>query len=92
MVAAYQGGMTSPQLTQQFSMGKGSVLKILHKAGAIPPRRGLSKSQKQQTVELYAAGWSLAKIADKYETSASTVRRHLLSTGGQTRDRHGNER
>lgn len=65
VVAAYQGGMTSPQLTQRFSMGKGSVLKVLHEAGAIPPRRGLTKSQKQLSVELYAAGWSLSKIADK---------------------------
>jgi hypothetical protein len=39
--------------------------------------------------DLYRAGWSLARIAEKFRTAGNTVRARLLEVGVIMRDTHG---
>jgi hypothetical protein len=49
----------------------------------------LTSEQVDQAVRLYAAGWSLARIAVKFDTTANTARTRLLERGVRMRDTQG---
>jgi hypothetical protein len=50
---------------------------------------GLSSEYLDQAAALYRAGWSLARIGDKYGTTDMTVRRALARHGVVIRSRNG---
>jgi hypothetical protein len=44
-------------------------------------QRGLSASDVTTAAHLYAQGWSLARLAERYDVDDMTVRRYLLLAG-----------
>jgi Putative ATPase subunit of terminase (gpP-like) len=78
IVAAYQAGAPSTALATTYGLGKGSVLRLLRNAGVAMRNQGLSEADINVAVALYAAGWSLARIAEQYGVNDMTVRAALL--------------
>jgi lambda repressor-like predicted transcriptional regulator len=62
------------------------------RARGLNTRRGLAPEDVPAAAELYRSGWSLARIAEKFDTTANTVRRRLLEVGVRMRDTQGRER
>lgn len=92
LITAYQAGVTVHTLGQRFKINRTTVSQILHRHN-IPMRRwGLTYAQANEAVQLYAAGWSLARIGIKFDTTANTVRTRLLERGVRMRDAQGRER
>lgn len=52
-------------------------------------RRGLTDEQAEDAERLYHQGSSLARIGDRMDVAADTVRKHLLDRGVTMRDTHG---
>jgi hypothetical protein len=55
-------------------------------------RQGLSPKQIYETVRLYEAGWSLARIGERIGVDPTTALHRLRDCGVKTRDTHGRER
>ncbi|MFF7944516.1 hypothetical protein ACFZC5_32825 [Nocardia gamkensis] len=92
IVARYEAGEPSTALMKEFSLSKGSVLKVLREAGVAMRNQGLSEEQVGEAQGLYAAGWSLARIGEKFGVDHSTVWRQLRGRGVTMRDTQGRER
>jgi DNA-directed RNA polymerase specialized sigma24 family protein len=52
-------------------------------------RRGLTDGQAEDAERLYHQGWSLARIGDRMDVAADTVRKRLLDRGVTMRDARG---
>ena len=61
------------QLTRQYGLGKGGVLKLLQEAGVTLRGQGLSPAQVDRAVQLYAEGLSLVKLSAQLPTSPGTI-------------------
>ncbi|HET6924406.1 MAG TPA: helix-turn-helix domain-containing protein [Candidatus Saccharimonadales bacterium] len=81
LVADYQAGIDTTELTTRYRLGKGTVLKLLREAGVIMRRQGLSPAEIDEAVELYAAGWSLARIGERFGRAHTVIRKALLDRG-----------
>lgn len=76
-----------------FDLSKGSVLKVLREAGVTMRNQGLRCEQIGEAQRLYEdAGWSLARIGEKFGVDHGTVWRQLRKRGVQMRDAHGREK
>ena len=92
LIASYQAGGTVYQLGKQFGIERRTVSAILHREG-VAIRGRLSPEQVEEAVRLYGDGyWSLARIGQKLDTTANTVRARLLERGVRMRDAQGRER
>lgn len=89
LVAAYEAGTPTTQLTKQFGIGKGSVLKILQEAGVLMRMQGLDEAGIQKAIRLYASRLSLKKVGERLGVDAETVRARLLERGVVMRDTQG---
>jgi hypothetical protein len=76
-----------PRLTPK--LGKGTVLKLLREHGVTMRRQGLSLAEIDEAVELYAAGWSLAKIGQRLGRAHTVIRKALLDREVQVRPWRG---
>ena len=56
--------------------------------GVEPRRVGLTDEQTAEAYRLYPEGWSLARLADRYDVDDMTVRRYLHLAGVVTRSPH----
>lgn len=92
LVQAYQGGMTTAQLRQRYSLSQGSVIKLLRQHGVPMRRQGLTDEQIETAIQKYEAGQSLATIGRKLGVDHGTVWRALKKRGVQMRDTRGNPR
>ncbi|MEV0357684.1 helix-turn-helix domain-containing protein [Nocardia sp. NPDC050697] len=81
LVAAYVGGTPTPELCKRYNISEGGILKLLKEQGVAMRRQGLSASQIDQAVRLYADGNSLRAISAQLGSSSSTVRDALLARG-----------
>jgi hypothetical protein len=61
----------------------------LQKQGVVLRQLGLAPEHLDQAAAHYRAGWSLARIGDKYGTTDMTVRRALAKHGVAIRQRRG---
>ncbi len=89
IVARYEAGEPSTALMKEFSLSKGSVLKVLREAGVAMRNQGLSGEQVDEAQGLYEAGWSLTRIGEKFDVDHTVVQRQLIRHGVRMRDTHG---
>lgn len=85
LVKDYQAGATSTELRASYSLGKGSVLKLLREGGVEMRRQGLSESQVALVVERYRAGLTIREVAAELGLAKTTVQdglRRSASNGG----------
>lgn len=92
MVAAYEAGSHSAELSRSFGVGKTSVIKILREAGVKIRRQGLTPEQAAQAEQLYRSGLSMGRVADELGTRASTICFVLRQRAVPTRPRRGGQR
>jgi transposase-like protein len=82
LVAAYEAGTSATQLTKQYNVGKGSVLRLLHEAGvAIRQPRVMGQAEIDQAVQLYESGQSLQRVGDHLGWNHKTIYRQLKKRG-----------
>lgn len=92
LVAGYQSGVTISQLAGQFGVHRVTVGRHLATRGIDTQRPALQPDDILAAADLYRAGWSLARIAEKLDTTDDTVRARLLEVGVQMRTRKGRRR
>ncbi len=88
----YLEGRPTAELTRQFGLAKGTVLKILSEHSVPMRRQGLVDEHVPEAIQLYESGWSLAKIANRFDVSVNAVYHKLLAAGARMRDPHGRVR
>ena len=74
MVAAYEAGAPSTQLMADFSLGKGTVLRLLDEAGVTRRPTKLTQADMSKAVRLYQeAGWSFAQLGQHFGVHPDTL-------------------
>jgi len=86
LVAAYQDGATTKELTRRYSIGQGTVLRLLGEHGVAMRRQGMPPACLDEAARLYGEGWSLQRLADRYGCSAKTVGTTLKHHGVRMRE------
>jgi len=89
LVADYQAGVSTTELTRRYDLGKSSVLRLLHDGGVAMRKQPLSEIQIVEAVRLYEAGMSTSRIAAMLGLNQSTVWRTLTARGVVMRSRPG---
>jgi hypothetical protein len=89
LIADYQSGATVYELATACGIDRRTVSDIVHRHDVPMRRRGLTDEQAEDAERLYHQGWSLARIGDRMDVAADTVRKHLLDRGVTMRDTHG---
>jgi hypothetical protein len=92
LIARYQSGSTAYELADMFGIARRTVSAILHRNDVPVRRRGLADYQIEDAERLYDQGWSLARIGDRMNVTADTVRKRLLERGVAMRDTQGGTR
>ena len=64
-----------------FGIHHTTVTAVLQRLGVEPCQPGLSAEQVAEACGLYPEGWSLARVAERYDVTDMTVRRYLLLAG-----------
>jgi lambda repressor-like predicted transcriptional regulator len=85
----YLAGLTMKQLARTYGVHRGTVVHCLQKHGVVLRRPCLAPEHLEQAAALYRAGWSLARVGDKYGTTDMTVRRALAKHRVEIRPRNG---
>jgi DNA-binding CsgD family transcriptional regulator len=91
LVKAYENGQTVYALADQFGIHRTTVSAHLHRQGTPLRRQALTSDDITHAQRLYAGGWSLARIGDRLNADAHTIRRALKTRGVRMRDTHGRE-
>ena len=89
VVRDYQAGISTPQLTVDYDLGKSSVLRILHESGVAMRRQGLNPIDVEAAAELYRAGQSLATVGRRFGCGPDNLRSALIARGVTIRPRRG---
>jgi transposase len=92
LAAAYDAGATVKELAATFGVHRNTVTLGLDRQGVTRRPRSLTLAQVERAVELYAEGWSVARIGDTLDVWGSTVLRALQKAGVRLRDPQGRER
>jgi transposase-like protein len=79
-------------VAERWGISRKTVAEHLRRAGVTPRRRGLSPEQVQAAMDLYGAGWSLARIGHRFGCDHSVVLRVLRRAGVPRRNSHGRPR
>jgi transposase-like protein len=77
VVQQYQAGDDTRVVAERWGISRKTVAEHLRRAGVTPRRRGLSPEQVQAAIELYGAGWSLARIGHRFGCDRGVVLRAL---------------
>lgn len=85
LVAAYESGSAVHQLAEQFGTSRQTVSAALDRHGVLRRRRTLLDDEISTASQLYADGWSLAKIGERFEMDAGTIHDALRKVGTQMR-------
>jgi DNA-binding CsgD family transcriptional regulator len=91
LVVRYKAGSSVYELGKQYGINRQTVGKHLRQRGVDTRPPGLAPEDVGAAAGLYQRGWSLAQIADRFDTSANTVRSRLKDAGVTMRDTHGRE-
>jgi hypothetical protein len=90
IIAKYQSGISTNQLMMEHHLAKRTISALLRSNGVTLRREGLSTEQADKAANFYAAGRSLAWIADHFGgISPTTVARALRRQGVPLRPRPG---
>jgi len=88
LIADCRTGEPSTALMSKYQLGNGTDLGILEHHGVSRRNQPLTPEQCDEAVELYLAGWSIAKVGRRYGR-AHTVIRDLLRRRNVTRPATG---
>lgn len=83
LIADYESGTPSTQLTRIYGLGKGSVLKLLRESGIQMRHHGLSRENLEEAASLYKDAWSLPRVAERFGCRVGSVRKAFRSAGIQ---------
>jgi predicted HTH domain antitoxin len=92
LIAGYRSGATVYELAEMLGIERRTVSAILRRNGVPMRRCGLSDDQVEDATRLYDQGWSLARIGNRMDVTADTVRKRLLERGVAMRDTQGRPR
>jgi hypothetical protein len=87
LIADYQAGAPSTALMQTYGIGKGTVLKILEDHGVSRRNQPLADDEREEAIQLYLAGWSMAKVGRHYGRAHTVIRDMLRRHGVQRQPR-----
>lgn len=85
LVADYQDGWQTTDLTGRYGLSKASVLKLPRDEGVTMRRQGLSPEQTEQARRLYESGLSLAAVGDRLGFWPTSVSNALRKSGVELR-------
>jgi DNA-binding transcriptional regulator LsrR (DeoR family) len=85
---AYRAGEATKELAAHFGIHRATVTALLHRLSVDLRQRGLTDAQSAEACRLYPEGWSLARLAERYDVDDMTVRRYLLFAGVVMRSPH----
>jgi DNA-binding transcriptional regulator LsrR (DeoR family) len=88
LASAYIAGKATNELATRFGIHRATVTAILHRLDVDLRQRGLTDEQVAEACRLYPEGWSLARLAERYDVDDMTVRRYLLLAGVVMRSPH----
>jgi DNA-directed RNA polymerase specialized sigma24 family protein len=74
LVAGYRAGASMKELAKRHGIHRTTVAHWLHENAVELRRQGIASEQIQEVTQLYAEGWSLARLGDRFECDAETVR------------------
>ena len=86
LVEQYQAGATVYELATAFKIHRVTASQHLQRSGVVMRRQGLSDADTVTAADLYAEGWSLARIGERFGVAHTTVRRALLVVGVRMRE------
>lgn len=89
VVRQYQDGDDMRVVAERWGISRKTVAEHPRRAGVTPRRQGLNPEQVQVAISLYAAGWSLARIGERFGCDHGVVLRALERQGVPRRDTHG---
>lgn len=81
LAIAYRSGKATKELAGRFGIHRATVTAILRRLGVDLRQQGLTDEQVAEACRLYPEGWSLARLAERFDVDDMTVRRYLLLTG-----------
>jgi hypothetical protein len=85
---AYRAGRATKDLAELFGIHRATVTAVLERLGVERRQAGLSDEQAAEARRLYPEGWSLVRLAERYDVDDMTVRRYLLLAGAVMRSPH----
>jgi hypothetical protein len=81
LVADYEAGVPTTELTTRYGLAKGTVLRLLEEAGIAMRRQGLSKGVAEQARLLYESGLSVAAVGERLGQAPTSMARALRRLG-----------
>jgi hypothetical protein len=90
LVADYETGLPTTELTTRYGLAKGTVLRMLEEAGVAMRRQGLTEEIAEQARLLYESGLSVAAVGERLGQAPTSRARALrrigvtLRSGGRT--------
>jgi len=88
LVTNYQAGAPSTQLMVTYTLGKGTVLRLLREEGIQLRNQRMSPDHIEQVIQLYGHGHSLAAVGAKLGYDHGTIWQALKRAGVPRRDCH----
>src|SRR6266511_2029206 len=83
LVLAYQQGATQTELAARFQINVTTVVAHLQRQGVTLRKLGLNRVQIEEAARIYADGWSLTKIGDRFGVYPQSIRYRLRQAGVQ---------
>jgi len=81
LVADYEAGVPTTQLTSRYHLGKSSVLRLLAEAGVAMRKRPMTPEQVDEAVALYEGGLAYRQVAAQLRLDRTTVWHALKAHG-----------
>lgn len=85
LIAGYADGVPVRELATRFNVHRGTVRDVAREAGLAARRPELPDAIRQDAVQLYAGGLTLAQVAARLGVSDEAVRSAVLACGGTIR-------
>ena len=89
LVADYESGVPTTELTGRYGLAKSSVLKLLGERGVVMRRQGLFEVELNEAVRRYERGLSVVDVGERIGRSSTVVWRALKKHGVALRARNG---
>jgi hypothetical protein len=88
LAAEYSDGKMIKELAQRYGVHRTTVTAQLRRLNVQFRQRGLTANDAAAAARLYAEGWSLARLGQRFLVDDMTVRRALLAIGVTMRSPH----
>ncbi|MDP9434130.1 MAG: hypothetical protein M3P93_02610 [Actinomycetota bacterium] len=81
LVRDYEAGLNMRPLARKYGIHRLTVAAHLRRAGVQLRYQGLTHEEASAAAQLYQDGWSLQRLAERYDCTAETVRQALKAQG-----------